>query len=215
MRWFSVRFLLPLFLVSSLCAQNPEGFGTQRSEFTTWTSASVGPNGHVFGFAQNRSLYLTGIRCGWTIGHWNRLGGMHLRYSPELVPAAYLRDRVVNGQPVALDKFAFPIIPEDKYVYGFGVNPVGLKMNFRRGKRFQPLWDVEGGFLYFRRPVLTTGGSQFQFTIATGPGAQLFLTRSTALTFGYHYHHMSNANIGSHNAGTDTHQLSFSFSLFR
>lgn len=209
------RLLVPLLLLSALFGQNAEGFGTQRTEFTTWTSASVGPNGHAFGFAQNRSLYLTGIRYGWTIAHWNKLGGMHLRYAPELIPAAYLRDRVVNGMPISLDKFALPAIPQDRYVYAFGGNPVGLKMNFRRGKRIQPMWDVEGGFLYFKRPVLNVGGSQFQFTIASGPGAQVFLTQNTALTFGYHYHHLSNANIASHNAGVDTHQISFSFSLFR
>jgi hypothetical protein len=206
--------LAPLLLLSSLFAQS-EGFGTQRAEFTTWTSMSFGPNGHAFGFAQNRSLYLTGIRYGWTIAHWDKLGGMNLRYQPEIIPAAYLRDRVFGGVPVALDRFVLPNKASDRYAYGFGGNPLGLKMNFRRGKRFQPLWDVQGGFLYFNRDVLSPGGSHFQFTIASGPGAQIFLTRNTALTVGYHYHHLSNANIAEHNAGVDTHQLSFSFSLFR
>jgi hypothetical protein len=205
--------LIPLFLASSLFAQS-EGFGTQRGEFSTWTSVSVGPNGHFFGFAQNRSLYLTGVRHGWTIGQWNKFGGMHLRYAPEIIPAAYLRDRVFAGVPVSLDKFVAPNVPSDRYVYAFGANPVGLKMNFRRGKRVQPMWDVEGGFLYFSRQVLAQGGSRFQFTIASGPGAQIFLTPRTALTLGYHYHHLSNANISGHNPGVDTHQISLSFSLF-
>jgi opacity protein-like surface antigen len=104
---------------------------------------------------------------------------------------------------------------DEKWVYGVGANPVGLQMNFRRGKRLQPLWDFEGGFLYFSQRVLAAEGSQFQFTVATGPGAQFFFTPRTALTVGYRYHHMSNANISNRNPGTDTNQLYFSFSLFR
>jgi opacity protein-like surface antigen len=210
-----LRLLVPLILLAPSLAQTTETYGTQRREFSTWTSFSVGGNGHIFGFAQNRSLYLTGIRYGWTIAHWNKLGGMNLRYAPEIIPTAYLRDRVVNGQPVALDQFAFPAVPADEYVYGGGVNPVGLQMNFRRGKRIQPLWEFEGGFLYFTRPVLTFDGSQFQFAVATGPGAQFYINPRTALTVGYRYHHMSNANISGHNPGTDTQQIYFSFSLFR
>jgi hypothetical protein len=208
--------LIPVLLLTPALAQTAEpSYGTQRGEFSTWSSLSVGGNGHIFGFAQNRDLYLTGIRYGWTIGHWNKLGGMNLRYTPEIIPIAYLRDRVLNGVPVALDKFVLPRIPSDRYVYGGGVNPVGLQMNFRRGKRFQPLWDFEGGFLYFSERVLAQRGSQFQFTVATGPGAQIFLTERTAFTVGYHYHHLSNANISGSNPGTDTNQLYFSFSLFR
>jgi opacity protein-like surface antigen len=210
-----LRLLVPLLLLATSFAQTTETYGTQRGEFSTWTSFSVGGNAHIFGFAQNRSLYLTGIRYGWTLAHWNKLGGMNLRYTPEIIPAAYLRDRVVKGQPVALDKFAFPAVPSDQYVFGGGVNPVGLQMNFRRGKRIQPLWDFEGGFLYFTRHVLTVDGSQFQFTVATGPGVQFYFTPQTALTVGYRYHHMSNANISGHNPGTDTNHLYFSFSLFR
>jgi hypothetical protein len=209
------RFLLSVFLITTTFAQTHETYGTQGGEFSTWTSFSIGGNGHLFGFAQNRSLYLTGIRYGWTISHWSKLGGMNLRYTPEIIPAAYLRDRVINGQPVAIDNFVFPAVQHDQYVYGAGVNPVGLQMNFRRGKRFQPLWDFEGGFLYFTRQVLAVDGSQFQFTMATGPGAQFFLNRHTALTVGYRYHHLSNANISDHNPGVDTNQLYFSFSLFR
>jgi hypothetical protein len=211
-----VRLLAPVFLLASAVAQASEaGYGTRGGELSTWSSFSVGGNGHIFGFSQNRDLYLTGVRYGWTIGHWKKLGGMNLRYCPEIIPIAYLRDRVVNGVPVALDRFAFPRIPSDRYVYGGGANPVGLQMNFRRGKRLQPLWDFEGGFLYFTERVLARRGSQFQFTVATGPAAQIFLTQRTALTFGYHYHHLSNANISNSNPGVDTNQIYFSFSLFR
>jgi hypothetical protein len=210
------RIVLPFLLLSCAIAQTIEpGYGTQAGEFSTWWSFSVGGNGHIFGFAQNRDLYLTGVRYGWTIGHWSKLGGMNLRYTPEIIPVAYLRDRVVNGIPVSLDRFALPRIPIDRHVYAEGANPVGLQMNFRRGKRFQPLWDFEGGFLHFTERVLSRSGSQFQFTVATGPGAQIFLTHRTALSIGYHYHHLSNANISNSNPGTDTNQIYFSFSLFR
>jgi hypothetical protein len=198
--------VVPLLLLATSLAQTHEAYGTQRGEFSTWTSFSVGGNGHIFGFAQNRSLYLTGIRYGWTIGHWNKLGGINLRYTPEVIPVAYLRDRVLNAQPTA---------PQDEYVYGAGLNPVGLQMNFRRGKRIQPLWDFEGGFLYFTRQVLAADGSRFQFTVGTGPGVQFYITHRSALTVGYRYHHLSNANISNHNPGVDTNQLYFSFSLFR
>jgi hypothetical protein len=211
-----LRLLGPVLLLTSVFAQTPEpAYGTQGGELSTWSSFSVGGNGHIFGFSQKRDLYLTGIRYGWTIGHWNKLGGMNLRYCPEIIPVAYLRDRVINGVPVTIDRFAFPAVPNNRYVYAAGANPVGLQMNFRRGKRVQPLWDFEGGFLYFSERVLARRGSQFQFTVSTGPGAQFFLTAHTALSAGYHYHHLSNANISGSNPGTDTNQIYFSFSLFR
>jgi hypothetical protein len=218
MRRVSVSLLLlPLLLLSTLFAQQPENHGTQRGEFSTWSSFHVGGNGHLFGFAQDRSLALTGIRYGWKIGEWKRWSGITLRYTPEIIPAAYLRDKVLvsNGQPTVLDQFDPTIPTRNEWVYGGGANPLGLQMNFRRGKRIQPLWDVEGGFLYFTRTVLAANGSQFQFTIASGPGVQVFFTPRTAVTVGYHYHHLSNANISARNPGTDTNQIYFSFSLFR
>lgn len=71
------------------------------------------------------------------------------------IPAAYLRDRVFNGVPISLDKFARPAIPQDRHVFAFGGNPVALKMNFRRGKRIQPIWGRRG-----RVPLLQTAGAQ-------------------------------------------------------
>ena len=217
MRRLLVPLLAPLLLVTCAFAQNHEAYGTQHGEFSTWSSFHVGSNGRLFGFAEDRALVLTGIRYGWKIGEWRRWGGMTLRYTPEIIPAAYLRDEVIPGTdiPSLLSQLVPDAKIEKQWVYGVGANPVGLQMNFRRGKRLQPLWDFQGGFLYFTHRVLAAGGSQFQFTIATGPGAQFFFTPRTALTFGYRYHHMSNANISNQNPGTDTNQLYFSFSLFR
>jgi hypothetical protein len=216
-RLLVLLYFFPVLLVSSLFAQQSENYGTQRGEFSTWSSFHVGGNGHVFGFARDRSLTLAGIRYGWRIAEWKRWSGMTLRYTPEIIPIAYLRDRVIPGTntPTLLPQFVPGAPTDQKYVYGAGANPVGLQLNFRRGKRFQPLWDVQGGFLYFSRRVLAAQGSQFQFTIASGPGAQFFLTPRSSLTVGYRYHHLSNANISNRNPGTDTNQLYFSFSLFR
>ena len=47
------------------------------------------------------------------------------------------------------------------------------------------------------------GAAQFNFTAQLGAGVQVFTSRHHSIDFGCKYHHISNANLGRINPGTD------------
>ena len=102
-----------------------------------------------------------------------------------------------------------------RWVYGAGLSPVGTQIDFRPQARLRPFFEVTGGFLYFTSKVLASGGTQFNFTIAPGGGVHIALSPRTALTLGYKYHHMSNADLNHDNPGVDSEELYCGISLFR
>ena len=71
-----------------------------------------------------------------------------------------------------------------------------------------------GQRLNFARPVLSPRGSQLNFTIHYGGGVQVFTSAHRAITLGYKYHHMSNAEIAD-NPGTDSNMVYIGWSFFR
>jgi len=205
-----------LFVISILLlihagayAQEPRHeFGRMKNEFVIWNADSFA-SGHIFGFAQNRSLYLTGFRYGMMILERQRIS---LRYTIEAIPAAVLSEPYADGRPVL--GFLGRISPH-REIYGGGLNPIGLQLNFRARKRVQPFGSFNGGFLYFSRKVLSPEASQFNFTVAMGGGVEIFTSSNRAIQIGYRYHHLSNANITDRNPGTDSNMIYFGFSFLR
>jgi opacity protein-like surface antigen len=105
-------------------------------------------------------------------------------------------------------------LAQREYVYGGGISPVAFQFTFRRGKRIQPFVVTDEGFLYFTRRILTPGSSQFNFTIDYGAGIQVFTSPRRAITLGYRYYHISNADIAI-NPGTDANLFFAGVSFFR
>ena len=197
-----------LVLCPALPSQTSD-YGSFRHEFSQRTSIGFGW-GHVFGFAQDRRLLSTALRYGF---RWRVIKRATLRYTTEVVPVAFLSEPYVDGVPTLITPV--PSQTHREYVYGVGASPIGLQMNFRSGRRFQPVLDSNGGFLYFSRRVLSPEASQFNFTVHVGLGLAVFTDPRHAISVGYRYHHMSNANITTRNPGTDSHMLDVRFSWLR
>jgi Lipid A 3-O-deacylase (PagL) len=103
-------------------------------------------------------------------------------------------------------------------VYGGGINPIGLKLNFRRMHVLQPFIASTAGFVASVRPVPVDipGGTQFNFTFDFQAGMQLFNSnRTRAWTFGFKYAHISNAYRHSFNPGVDANELFVGYSFFK
>jgi hypothetical protein len=198
-----VRALL-LGLTLAVMAQSQE-FGSHSHEFSLWSAASFG-SGHVFGFAQDRRLYLANARYGRSFA---TIKNIRLRYTAEITPIAVLSEPYDLGFPT------LGIGTTREYIYGGGFSPIGLQINFHDGKRLQPVLDSNGGALWFTRPVLSPETSRFNFTVHMGVGLQTFVTQTRAVTVGYRYHHLSNANITNRNPGTDSHMVYMRFSFVR
>lgn len=206
-RLLRILLLLLTFSCHAYAQRVEHQFGALKNEFTVWNANSFA-TGHVFGFAQHRGLYATAFRYGRTILTRHHLT---LKYTIEAVPAAVLSEPYLDGQPVI-----GPIAKGSPHqlIYGGGFNPVGLQLNFRRGKRLQPFGTFNGGFLYFSRKVISPQASQFNFTVAGGAGVEFFVSANRAFQVGYRYHHLSNANITDRNPGTDSQMIFFGFSIF-
>ena len=130
----------------------------------------------------------------------------NLRYSPELTALAMLDE----PNWAAKDRFT-----QRRRTYGSGLSPVGLRASFYPNSRAQPYFSTNGGFVYFDDRVLSPQGSQFMYTIDFGGGIQIFRKQRQAISLGYRYQHLSNANISHHNPGTDANTFYVAVSRFR
>jgi hypothetical protein len=193
-----------LFLFASLDAaetsdpavQSTFALAKGTNEFSLWAGGSPDST-HFIGKARNRSLFLVGLRYGRILSE--RTWGS-LEYTFDVIPAA------VVYQPHG--------VKGNSRIYGAGLSPLGFKVNFGQYSRIKPFVDGSVGFLYFQRDVPVPDSSRFNFTPQLGFGVQLFLTRKTALSLGYKYHHISSAGIGHRNPGLDSNVFHLDFSFF-
>jgi hypothetical protein len=171
-------------------------------EFGAWWGLSL-MSGHIWGYAGDVKYMPIDVRYSYEFEHWNH---WTMRYSPELTALAML-DWPVQG---ATD-------PEllRKRTYGSGLSPFGFQSDFFPSKRVQPFLSTNGGFIYFMDRVLSPQGSQFMYTIDFGTGINIFRKERQAVSIGYRYQHLSNANISQHNPGTDANTFYVSVSRFR
>jgi lipid A 3-O-deacylase len=92
----------------------------------------------------------------------------------------------------------------DGVTYGFGANPVVLKWNFTRGKKFAPFIELAGGFLITQRDFPESNTSSFNFVSGGGAGFHYFLKPKQAVTFTGKVFHLSNASCCANNPGINS-----------
>ncbi len=180
-----------------------QGFGLANNEFAIRSEGSFF-SGHTWGRTQDRTL-----------------GMLDFRYTRRFFSSRYFEMKyAVTAIPVAFfgDKAIFAATPADQqrrqYVYAAGGSPVGFQFTFRRGKRVQPFIVTDEGALYFARPILVTNGERFNFIIDYGIGTQIFTSPGRAVTIGYRYFHISNADLAG-NPGNDQNLFFLGFSFLR
>jgi hypothetical protein len=171
-------------------------------EFGAWWGLSL-MSGHIWGYAKDVKYMPIDVRYSYLFSlhdHWA------MRYSPEMTALAML-DEPVPGQTI-------PWL-QRKRTYGSGLSPAGFQSDFFPSSRVQPFLSTDGGFIYFMDRVLSPQGSQWMYTIDFGTGINIFRKERQAVTIGYRYQHLSNANISLHNPGTDANTFYVSVSRFR
>lgn len=156
-----------------------------------------------------------------------RFGNIGLRYARVLAANDNLAfSWTIDAVPVAvLSVNQFTIVPAGPgsltvqrrrdHTYGTGLSPIGLKLNFRRKQMLQPFASGTAGFLYFSKDVPVAGAKQFNFTFDFGGGLQFVRNSGRAITVGYKYQHISNANRSPINPGVDVQMLYGGFSIFK
>jgi hypothetical protein len=131
-----------------------------------------------------------------------------MRYSPEVTAFAMLDWPTPAPPPLG------NIFNQRTRAYGSGISPFGFQAVFKPLSRFQPFLSTDGGFVYFDKRVLSPEGSNWMYTIDFGGGVNFFHHRNQAVTLGYRYQHLSNANISEHNPGTDANTFYVGVSRF-
>lgn len=132
-----------------------------------------------------------------------------VRYSPDLTALAMLDWPTPNTTSSGTE------YNQRARAYGSGLSPVGFQWDFMPLHRVQPFISGDGGFIYFSNVVLSPEGSQFMYTVDYGAGINVFHHKNQAITIGYRYQHLSNANISLHNPGTDANTFYVGVSRFR
>ena len=183
------------------------------NEFAIWGGYSVG-NAQLIGITTNRQLGEFALRYGRTLFDKPRIA---LQYTLDVIPVETVRQYTFTECMPTPTTTAFCMNGRET-VYGGGVNPIGLKLNFRREHRFQPFIASTAGFVASVRPVPVDvpGGTQFNFTFDFQAGVDWFnSSRDRAWRFGYKYQHISNAYRHDFNPGVDFHFIFLSYSFFK
>jgi hypothetical protein len=184
----------------SLTADLPEVSGRSPDVGTTslgiWAGYS-GSNPTLIGRTTHRPFFELNLQYARVI---KTRDDWALKYTFEIVPVAIVRQPqrgFVNGKLMDL--------PGSKQkVYGVGVTPVGLQMNFRRGHVLQPYVNGTAGILYFRDQVPAADTSKFNFSLGLGAGFQIWYSENQSICLGYKYHHISNGFTAPRNPGMDS-----------
>jgi len=181
--------------------QGPGG----RHEFGTWWGTSF-ISGHVWGYQGDVKYMPVDLRYSYELHRHHEAWA--LRYSPEMTALAMIDWATPTPAP------AGNLYNQRKRVYGGGLSPVGIQWGFLPLRRVQPFFSTNGGFIYFTDRVLNPQGSKFMYIIDYGAGLNIFHHRNQAITIGYRYQHLSNANISHHNPGTDANTFYVGISRF-
>jgi hypothetical protein len=177
-----------------------------RHEIGTWWGASL-MSGHIWGYAGDVKYMPVDLRYSYEL--YRHHESWTMRYSPEVTAIAMIDWATPTPAP------AGTIYNQRKRAYGSGVSPVGFQWDFGPLHRVQPFFSGDGGFIYFSDRVLNAQGSRFMYTIDYGAGINIFHHKNQAITLGYRYQHLSNANISHHNPGTDANTFYVGISRFR
>jgi len=127
-----------------------------------------------------------------------------LKYTAEIIPVAIIK-QPPQGYTMSGSHLAPVDLPGSKQdIYGFGVTPVGLQMNFRRGYVLQPYINGTAGAMYFEDQVPVAGSSKFNFALGLGAGIEIWYGENQSIILGYKYHHISNGYTARQNPGVDS-----------
>jgi hypothetical protein len=104
-------------------------------------------------------------------------------------------------------------LTENKFTYGFGINPIGVEVIFLSNRRLQLFTGGHGGFSYFTRNALSARAAQFNFMLDGRAGVRLRLQGRKSISIAYMFQHMSNAYTAIENPGMDSHMIHAAFTF--
>ena len=195
-----------LFLSVHLAAQVTQERPARNS--VEIVGAGTLADGSLQGVTKDRRLFVFGAMYSRVL---RRHRIVEVRFTSKVIPLALLREPFSRLTPIqTLSSNQFTVMRE---TYGFGASPAGIELNWLPGKRLQPFFGIEGGFLRFDRNVPSAIASKFNFTVNGHSGVRIALPHERSISVSYQFEHMSNANIGQDNPGLDAHMISVTYRI--
>jgi hypothetical protein len=157
--------------------------------------------------AEDRKFFIAGLRYGRTLAANDSLA---LQYTFDAIPVAVATGTIVTRLNAGGADFF-----ERETAYGAGLTPLGLQLDFANGSKVHPFVHVNGGFLYFNKPVPLEDSGQFAFVGEAGGGVRIFTSDKRAVSVGVKFHHISNGDRSGSNRGLNQFVIYAGFSIFR
>ena len=171
----------------------------RKNEFSFWGGYSPDST-HLIGTTPDARFGIVGFRYA---RRFNNNRAVNLKYFVDAIPAAF------QSGP------EFPPFDQPRRSsYAWGIAPLGLQVNFRPHKKYQPFVEGSGGFLYFKKRIPNEFGTHFNFTAYAGGGVEIRLDKKRAVSLGYKYFHVSNGYRGIVNPGFDHNVISVGYTFF-
>lgn len=152
-------------------------------EFSIYSGVTVA-NPQLMSGLKDQRLFLTGVRFTsrlFTTRHLFIAGNVDVK------PLVIHSRSVPNGR---------------EYTYGGG-SGIGLQFTRRVASRWQPFFDVDGGFLAFPHDVPLPNTRRVNMTFDFGPGLTIPLRGNTAMRTGISLYHFSDGNTAPRNPAFD------------
>jgi hypothetical protein len=190
MKCLAGLLLLLLLYLPRASAQVEPAQGDHELEL--WTGGGPSVNGGVGGI----STWNVGLRYGWI------LTGLH---GPGIVRGQF--EYAVDVVPV------FWVFERKGTAYGFVLDPLALKWDFRKRRQFVPYFEISGGPLFTSRDV-PPGVSRVNFVSGAALGLY-FPAGRFHWSAELRYTHISDAGLTNPNPGINTVQVRLGFGVFR
>lgn len=227
---------LLLFLIAIAGASAPAVAQSRGNSWTLFSEYAPNSSHILWGVSEKRQRLVFGGEYGRRLvrGH-----GLEFDYMVQAKPVSLERDptfvgfrNVSTGQILRFPQPSRVVMVDDstvsvpnigqfapvygsEWTYGFGIDPIGLKLNFRAGQRLQPFIDTTGGLIVTTRDVPIDNASSFNYEFGFGSGFDYFLSERRSLRFGYAFRHISNNGLGVNNPGIDAGVIEIGYSFGR
>lgn len=167
----------------------------------------------LIGTTENRRFVLAGFEYSYRCWAWRNNS---ISFTPSILPAAILLEPAQFLYTLEDGSYTYRATPSHA-VYGFGVLPVGFTFDLARTHTLHPYFEIRGGVIASTEPIPinTVDATGLNFIFDFGGGLQWTINPRRAVSFGYKFLHISNANTTETNPGVDNNVIYAGFSLLR
>jgi Lipid A 3-O-deacylase (PagL) len=184
-------------ILALLLSRNTEA-QEKRTPESDLALTGIGSFGHFHIFANSWWSYLDIAGVEYDRNSWGYAAKARMDYSAEVQPMVLL------WQPSKQSLWGTPGSKQHEFVYGIGVMPIGLRMLWRDGKKFEPYLMAKGGMLLFDKKALSSQAAYGDFSLLMGTGTQFRLSRRVDGRVGFTFFHFSDAFMVPSNPGLDS-----------